>query len=254
MPEVLILVSSERDESGNVRLSPTANRMVSAIEQAILQNSYTASGENASSDAAFVVKTIAVCSSTDPSLFEQSIDPQPGATRIRSAATAAGSTSWVCPLTLDLPRLNFSQQTIYQDCRDLPALRRKVTQQFQVEVGEGRCWLPIVLTTKGPLYAEVITVSAVDACNYQQPWHLPDRQRQSLYQFSYQLLKNLSAPPATYLLQFGLREEGFCFDRLLPFPAEPAIASIESQHPNLFECHWRCLTHQPILDLQIVRL
>jgi hypothetical protein len=153
-----------------------------------------------------------------------------------------------------LPQLKFCRQTIYQDCRDLPALRRRVTQQFQIEVGEGLYWLPIVLTAKGPLYAEAITVNTAGACDYQQPWHLPDRQRQPLYQFSYRLLKNLSAPPATYLLQFGLREEGFCFDRLLPFPAEPAISSIESQHPNLFECHWRCLTHQPILDLQIAPL
>jgi hypothetical protein len=86
---------------------------------------------------------------------------------------------------------------------------------------------------------------------YCQPIHLPDRQRQPLYQLAYRLLRSLAAPPAVYLMQFGLQEDGIQFDRLLPFPAEPAIASLGVQTPDLFTCHWRCLVGKPIHDLVI---
>jgi hypothetical protein len=42
------------------------------------------------------------------------------------------------------------------------------------------------------------------------------------------------------------------FDRLWPFPASPAIASIQTQQPDLFACHWHCLVGEPIMDLTIL--
>jgi hypothetical protein len=42
------------------------------------------------------------------------------------------------------------------------------------------------------------------------------------------------------------------FDRLLPFPGEPALASLGVQQPDLFAAHWQCLRGQPLLDLQIL--
>lgn len=166
----------------------------------------------------------------------------------------------LCPLTLSLPdALSFPEQSLYQTCRDVEGLRLRVIRQLGERVsadrsvcsGSGRFWLPIVLTAKGPLYGEVIQSDIRDAAPYIQPLHLPDRYRQSLYQLGQRLLDLVSASPAVYLLQFDFQDEAIVFDRLFPFPAAPAIASLGIQTPDLFDCHWRCLTHQPIRDLRI---
>ena len=52
-------------------------------------------------------------------------------------------------------------------------------------------------------------------------------------------------------LQNLLPDKEILFDRLWPFPAAPAIASLSRQQPDLFACHWRCLTGQPITDVVI---
>jgi hypothetical protein len=174
--------------------------------------------------------------------------------------------SIICPLTLNLPDgLPFASNQLYQACRDVDGLRQQVQQLFNVSAGTGQFWLPIVLTAKGPLYGEVIGAEENlenpgvqgaqddwDTLTYYQPLHLPDRLRQSLYRLGGQLLRSLQASPATYLLQVGLEGDRIWFDRLFPFPAAPAIASIGTQSPNLFTCHWRCLTQQPIQDLVIL--
>lgn len=161
----------------------------------------------------------------------------------------------LCPLTLNLPdTLVWSGGAIYQACRAVEAMRDRVQQKFRVPAVSGNFWLPIVLTAKGPLYAEVICRAGSE---YHQPFHLPDSQRQPLYRLAACLLRELNAPPSVYLLQFGWLAETagqtaqIGFDRLFPFPAEPAIASLNAQTPNLFVCYWQCLTQQPILDLQI---
>jgi hypothetical protein len=175
----------------------------------------------------------------------------------------------LCPLTLALPAdLEFPGQALYAACREVAGLRRWVMQTLQMPIGDGHLWLPIVWTVKGPLYAEVIgqaahaaAISAMSdqtaaqaeaAPSYLQPIHLPDRWRQPLYRFGQRLLHTLAAPPATYLLQFGLQNQRLWFDRLWPFPAIPAVASVGVQQPDLFVCHWRCLTGQPLRDLKIV--
>jgi hypothetical protein len=154
----------------------------------------------------------------------------------------------ICPLTLELPAsLVFPLKSVYQACRDWESLQAQV-RAWHYETGVGDRWLPIVLTAKGPLYAEVI---GRHTTGFVQPIHLTDRQRQPLYAFGHRLLRYLSASPAVYLVQFGFQEQSFCFDRLWPFPTEPAIASINVQSPHLFMCHWRCLMGQPIYDLVI---
>ncbi len=155
-----------------------------------------------------------------------------------------------CPLTLDIPpTLEFWGQLIGQTCLDVETLRRLATAQTGIKVSNGgNKWLPIIWTARGPMYGEVI--GAASGENYHQPVHLSDLDRQPLYQFGYQLLSYLTAPPATYLIQFSHRDE-VIFDRLFPFPATPALASISTQQPDLFTCHWRCITHQPMVDILV---
>lgn len=169
-----------------------------------------------------------------------------------------------CPLTLNLPpNLNFEAQTVYQACRDVSKLRQRVAQQLGYSTGDGCFWLPVVNTAKGPLYGEVIGIvgQASNAklpenyswnLNYYQPCHLSDLLRQQLYRLGFGLLKLLLASPATYLVQFGFQAQEVYFDRLWPFPAAPAIASISIQLPDLFACHWYCLSHLPISELLII--
>lgn len=182
-------------------------------------------------------------------------------TTVEASWTQAASEQedWiVCPLTLALPNsFSFSRRELYAICRDVETLRHRVYQQLAYPVGSGLFWLPIVLTAKGPLYAEAIAPvepsSAVlsSTAPYIQPLHLSDRWRQAVYQMGYQVLRSLSAPPATYLVQFGFQDDRVYFDRLFPFPVAPAIASLGIQSPDLFICHWYCLIGKPILDLAI---
>ena len=159
----------------------------------------------------------------------------------------------VCPLTLDVPSdLVFGRRDLYEFCGNVSAARDRVQEKLQVAVGDGNFWLPVVLTAKGPLYAEAIELSG--ELSYSQPLHLSDVWRQQLYELAFGLLDLLNAPPATYLMQFGLVGENICFDRLWPFPAAPAIASVGVQVPDLFLCHWYCLTNKPIYDMQITSL
>ena len=154
-----------------------------------------------------------------------------------------------CPLTLNLPdRFNFPGKTVYQACGDVRGLR-KLVETWGYNTGTGEAWLPIVLTAKGPLYAEVI--GRTSELSYFQPLHLSDLWRQQLYQLGYRLLRQLDAFPAVYLMQFGCGNLDLYFDRLLPFPAMPALASIGVQVPDLFTCYWYCLTGRAILDLTI---
>ena len=165
------------------------------------------------------------------------------------------SGAMVSPLTLDVPEnLVFPGQDVFRFCANVSATRDRVQEQLQVATGDGNFWLPVVWTTKGPLYAEAIGAEAdkeSGELSYFQPVHLSDVWRQQLYDLAYRLLDLLNAPPATYLMQFGFLGEKICFDRLWPFPAAPAIASIGVQVPDLFACHWCCLTGAPIYDLQI---
>jgi hypothetical protein len=156
-----------------------------------------------------------------------------------------------CPLTLSLPpEFEFWGRDIFRSCVDIEALRHLAATRTGTKVGDrGNLWLPVVWTARGPMYGEVI--GEVDADRYRQPIHFNDVDRQPLYQFGYQLLSQLNTPPATYLVQFSHQEREVIFDRLWPFPALPALASIDIQSPDLFACHWRCITRQPMIDIRV---
>jgi hypothetical protein len=249
MPEILIAIDAEVENSGELTLASLAiTQMVSALTQAISASPWAPPAP---------VRLISARSLTQPAF---------------SRALSAGE-ALLCPLTLNLPdTVPFPAQRIYQTCRDVPGLRRHA-EQLGYATGAGQHWLPAVLTARGPIYGEVICnpdyysgkispqpesdggdkINAIsgDCKNYRQPAHLSDSWRQQLYELAYRLLRSLDAPPAAYLMQFGFLGEVICFDRLWPYPAEPAVASIGVQEPDLFNCHWYCLTGKPILDLTI---
>lgn len=157
----------------------------------------------------------------------------------------------LCPLTLNLPDgLKFPGRDVFVACADLTQLRQHVAE-WLYPVDVGTYWQPIVLTVKGALFAEVIAPGDALTSAYTQPLHLGDAKRQPLYELGQRLVRSLAASPGVYLMQFGMDDTQVWFDRLIPFPDVPAIASVGVQTPDLFECHWRCLMQQPIRDLSI---
>jgi hypothetical protein len=209
-----------------ISASPVTERMIKAFKKAIAQ-------ENQGVDVEVLTPAMARQNNVTP-----------------------GSELLICPLTIDLPeRFTFSQQSIFQACRQINDRRQWVQQHTTHRVANhshlGDHWLPIIYTAKGPMYGEVIG-EGVMPNSYHQPIDLRDEQRQSLYRLGYQLLDSIAATPGVYLLQFSFSpERRLIFDRLWPFPAAPAIASLHCQQPDLFTCHWRCLTGQNISDVII---
>ncbi len=231
MSKVLIIANAEVVEGkGLITTSPVTETMVNAFKQAIREDNPQQEIE--------VIATASLWSNCGQFKNKQE--------------------TIFCPLSIQLPPwLNFPNQKIYQDCQQVEHLRHWVKEKLKYATNDGSyqtlgdLWLPVVLTDKGPLYGEVIAEGEVPNF-YQQPIDLEDEVRQPLYFLAHQLVQHLGAPPSVYLLQFSLRlGKEVVFDRLWPFPAAPAMASIKVQKPNLYSCHWRCLTHQPILDLTI---
>ncbi|MBP0021261.1 MAG: hypothetical protein J7647_27375 [Cyanobacteria bacterium SBLK] len=172
--------------------------------------------------------------------------------RIISSEAVLPTTETIYPLTFNLPdSLEFSAKSVYQQCENVRELQQWVEKNLEYATGEGHYWLPIVLTAKGPLYAEAIAQNN-ETQTYEQPFHLADVLRQPLYHLAWELLSYLNAPPAVYTLQFDWQGEEIFFDRLFPFPHESTHISLGIQQPDLLTCHGLCLTQQPILDLTIV--
>lgn len=226
MLEVWIVVDGEVNATGElVAASPATATMVTALQKAITQNS----------------ATIKLLGKTDLNSLNLPKDVV------------------FCPLTLHLPsNFDFPQKAIFKACENVEFFRYLISQKFGYITRPGNFWLPVVLTQKGPIYAEAIgstsqltTELLSEDLVYSQPVHFSDAMRQQIYEMAYNILKFLNASPATYLMQFGSIDREIWFDRILPFPAAPAIASINTQTPDLFACHWYCLTNQPIVDLTI---
>jgi hypothetical protein len=231
MRQVIIIVNSEVKAAGkSPAVSPMTEKMVAALKAAIVKDSPTTTVE--------VVAAAALWSKN---------------TQLQSP----NRNSIYCPLTIQLPDwLKFPAQDIYKACREIEGRRQWVERNlaYKTSIKDswlGDLWLPVVLTAKGPLYGEVIGEGAIPN-SYEQPVNLTDDLRQSLYHLASQLLDSLSALPSVYLLQFRLHGKEIIFDRLWPFPAAPAIASLNNQQPDLFVCYWQCLVGQPILDLTIM--
>lgn len=233
--QALIIVNSKLEGTCKVtRSSPATLRMVKALEGAI--STYTPEPPGVE------IVTAASLLSRPPREIE-----------------SLAENYTICPLTIDLPaNLAFPARDIFRACKDVNGMRQWVERELGLPTGAsfphrfwfGDCWLPIVLTAKGPLYAEAIGEGETPN-SYRQPVDLSDRQRQPLYHLAQKLLETLAAPPAVYLLQFGWQDGRAIFDRLWPFPAAPAIASLGVQEPDLFACHWHCLREMPLYDVAI---
>ena len=226
MEKALIIINAEVNEEGKIiSASPVTERMVMALKRGIYANSPNA-----------IVETV---SAGSVALKRQRIIHKE-------------SKTIYCPLTIQLPdSCNFPGQEIYAACKDLYHRRHWVEKNlgYKTSVGDswlGNLWLPILLTEKGLLFADLIGEGAIPNY-YEQPINFPAKQRQSLYRLASNLLEHLEAKPAVYLLQFSLHNQEISFDRLWPFPAAPALASLHRQKADLFDYHWRCLTGRAIL-------
>ena len=232
MEKVVIIINAEVSEQGKLlSASPVTQKMVEALQSSIAKYS-------APSTAVEIVSAATLWSKHSKNIIN-----------------SRDSDTIYCPLTIQLPEyFDFPQKKIYSACKDINARRRWVEKNlgFKTSVGDswiGHLWLPIVLTDK-PVYAEVIGEGSMPN-SYEQPIDIPSRQRKSLHSLAEQLLDSLDAPPATYLLQFSLYKGEIVFDRLWPFPAAPALITLKTQQPDLFTCHWHCLTEQSVPDISI---
>ena len=233
MEKVVIIINAEVSDRGElISASPVTQKMVEALQRSIEKYS-------APSTTTEIISAATLWSKHSRNLKISRKDKE----------------TIYCPLTIQLPEyFDFPQKEIYSACKDVNARRRWVEKNlgFKTSVGDswlGHLWLPIILTDK-PIYAEIIGEGPMPN-SYEQPVIIPNRQRKSLHSLAARLLDSLDAPPATYLLQFSLYNGEIVFDKLWPFPAAPAIITLKTQQPDLFTCHWHCLTKQPIRDINI---
>ena len=233
MEKVVIIINAEVSDRGKlISASPVTQKMVEALQRSIKEHS-------GASTAVEIISAATLWSKNWRNNY-QDLD----------------STTLYCPLTIQLPEyFDFPQKDIYSACKDLNSRRRWVEKKlgFKTSVGDswlGHLWLPIVVTDK-PIFAEVIGESSIPN-SYEHPITIPHHQLKSLHGLADRLLDSLSAPPACYLLQFSLYDGEIVFDRLWPFPAAPALITLKTQQPNLFTCHWKCITQQPIAEKDIV--
>ncbi|HIK36728.1 MAG: hypothetical protein NZ901_01320 [Geminocystis sp.] len=227
MSKVTIIVNAQV-EGGNIsRKSPVTERMASALAKSITQ-----SGKN------FQVEIIG-----GAELWSKSIQLPP-----------ASPEYIYCPLTIKLPDwFDFPARQVYAACRDLEARRKWVEAKFGYQTSKDNCWLgdlwlPIIMTEEKLIYGSIIAEGVIPN-DYRYPYTLPSPILKKLHRLANDLLDSIGAIPSVYLLQFRLMGEDIIFDRLWPFPATPAIASIHIQQPDLFACHWYCLSRQPIKEI-----
>lgn len=226
MEKVVIIINAEVSDQGKlISASPVTQKMVEALQNSI--SKYSPSKE---------VEIISAAT-----LWSRNS---------RIVKKDKSTNSIYCPLTIQLPDyFDFPQRKIYSACKDINSRRRWVEKNlgFKTSVGDswlGHLWLPIILTDK-PLFGEVIGEGSMPN-SYEHPVSIPKRQLKSLHGLAEELLSSLEAPSATYLLQFSLYNGEIVFDRLWPFPAAPALITLKTQRPDLFTCHWHCLTKKPV--------
>jgi hypothetical protein len=234
MEKVVIIINAEVSDRGElISASPVTQKMVEALQRSIEEHSLTST-------------TVEIISAA--TLWSKN-------SRNSVKIKESDSDTIYCPLTIQLPEyFDFPQKRIYSACKDVNSRRRWVEKKlgFKTSVGDswlGHLWLPIIVTDR-LIFAEVIGEGSMPN-SYEHPIIIPHRQLKSLHSLAHQLLDSLDAPPATYLLQFGLYKGEIIFDRLWPFPAAPALITLKTQQPDLFTCHWRCLTQQPIANIVV---
>ena len=233
MEKVVIIINADVGNRGKlIAASPVTQKMVEALQHSIIEHS-------PSTDIEIVSAATLWTKNSRTTVIK----------REREEDTI------YCPLTIQLPEyFNFPQRNIYSACKDVNSRRRWVEKNlgYKTSVGDswlGHLWLPIVLTDK-PVFGEIIGEGSMPN-SYEHPVMIPKRQQKSLHKLTEQLLDSLDAPSATYLLQFSLYSGEIVFDRLWPFPAAPALITLKTQQPDLFSCHWRCLTGKPIPKINV---
>lgn len=231
MEKVVIIINADVSDRGKlISASPVTQKMVEALQRSIAQDS--------------TARTVEIVSAA--TLWSKSS---------RVIKKDRSNDTIHCPLTIQLPDyLDFPQRKIFSACKDINSRRRWVEKNlgFKTSVGDswlGHLWLPIIMTDK-PIFGEVIGEGSMPN-SYEHPVSIPKRQQKSLHNLAEQLLDSLDAPPATYLLQFSLYNGEIVFDRLWPFPAAPALITLKTQQPDLFTCHWNCLTQKEIGKISI---
>jgi hypothetical protein len=219
-----IIVNAKVKQEGRlIAASPVTERMVNALKAAIV---------NLSPDT--IIETVAVAS-----LWSDQAQQQ----------TQLGGRVY-CPLTIQLPQwLNFPGQGVYQACQEIAARRQWVSEQLNLPLCNdahwlGDHWLPIIVTMDGIQCAPLIHEGMMPNAYELLPWDMTPYQehRDNLERLAHALISTLKAPPGVYLLQFSLART-LLFDRLWPFPAAPAIATIGYDQLDLFAYHWRCLNN-----------
>jgi len=229
MSKVIIIVNAQVDQGKISPTAPVAQKMATALTKGIMETSPNTE--------------IKVMGAAD--LWSKSINLPNPSTDLR-----------YCPLTIKLPEwFNFKAHSVYKACYEVDKRRKWVENHFGYKTSTenlwlGDLWLPIICTSKGVVYGEVIGEGEIPN-SYDQPHDLTDDLRQPLYRLGFELLESIGATPAVYLLQFRMLDNNIIFDRLWPFPATPAIASIKVQQPDLFTCHWHCLIDHPFYDVKI---
>ena len=236
MEKVVIIINAEVSDQGKlISASPVTQKMVEALQRSIAE---------------FSLSSTAIEIVSAATLWSKHSRNNSNSRKFRDDQTI------YCPLTIQLPEyFDFPQKRIYSACKDINSRRRWVEKNLglKTSVGDswlGHLWLPIIFSADDPVYGEVIGEGSMPN-SYEQPIIIPNRQRQSLHNLAAKLLDSLDATPATYLLQFSLYKGEIVFDRLWPFPAAPALITLKTQQPDLFTCHWHCLTQQPIPDISI---
>ncbi|MBE9221330.1 hypothetical protein IQ215_01345 [Cyanobacterium stanieri LEGE 03274] len=229
MSKVIIIVNAQVEQGKIVPSAPIAQKMATALTKGIMTSSPNTE--------------VKIMGAAD--LWSKSV-------------TLANPSSELiyCPLTIKLPEwFNFKAYNVYKACYEVDKRRKWVEQHFNYRTSTdhlwlGDLWLPIIYTAKGIVYGEVIGEGGIPN-SYEQPYDLGDNLRQPLYRLAHDLLESVKATPAVYLMQFRMVDENIIFDRLWPFPATPAIASINVQNPDLYTCHWHCLRNYPFTDIRI---
>lgn len=231
MEQALIIINAEVNDNGQLlSASPVTERMSDALQQGIATYS---------PEAAVDITSVGSLWSKTGRRGDRRFTPI------------------YCPLTIQLPEyFDFPAKKIYSACKDISGRRRWVESNlgFKTSVGDswlGHLWLPIILTNNKFLFGNIIGEGAIPNF-YEQPIDFPSRKLKSLHSLAFNLLESLSATPAVYLLQFSLYSNEIVFDRLWPFPAAPALASLRGSHIDLYSCHWLCLTGKSIPELKRV--
>jgi hypothetical protein len=242
--KVIIIVNAEvNDKKKIVATSPATEKMASTIKKAIQDRQAT---EATAVDLATVQTTVSVEIISTATLWSETY---------RGEKTDRDGIIY-CPLTIELPHVfDFPAKQVFLACKDFKARRRWVESKlsYQTHPGErsfGDLWLPVILTKDKTIYGEIIAEGGIPNF-FQQPINLPVPICQSLQTLANELLQSIAAVPAVYLLQFSLQGREIIFDRLWPFPAAPALASLKVQQPDLFACHWYCLSGRSIDNLRL---